>query len=279
MMIKNTKFNLVLFLALLFILGRGAFAQEEGKKGQVPPADQKQAEKTPAAPAINIKPTQNQKEQLYSVELRDVQIRDLFRVLAQDYKLNLLIDNDVDGTITASFNNISLEDMLDAIAQSNNLVLNKEKNIIKIKPNLITKVFVLNHIEAKKIVQAQQAGQAAAPTGGAGQAAPQAQSGSVNTIFDLLSPKGKILLGEQPNSIMIIDYPTNMERIEEYLKIVDQKMMARVYKLKYISVMDLFPELLTKDRTERQQQRSERAAETDELKSMQPTATTSGTGQ
>lgn len=269
MMIKNLKFNLILFLALLLIFSRAALAQEQLKKGQPPAAEeQKQEENAPAAPTINIKPTENKKEQLYSVELRDVQIKDLFRVLAQDYKLNLMIDKDVDGTITASFNNISLEDMLDAIAQSNNLILSKEKNIIKIKLNLVTKVFVLNHIEAKKIV-----------TGQAGQVVSAAQSGTVNTIFDLLSSKGKILLGEQPNSIMIIDYPTNIERIEEYLKIVDQKMMARVYKLKYISVMDLFPELLTKDRTERQQQRSERAAETDELKSMQPAASTSGTGQ
>ena len=277
MMIKNVKFDLVLFLALLLILGRGAFAQEELKKGQPPsPAEEKQEQKAPAAPAINIKPTEKKKDQLYSVELREVQVKDLFRVLAQDYKLNLLIDKDVDGTITASFNDISLEDMLDAIAQSNNLVLEKEKNIIKIKPNLVTKVFALNHIEAKKLVQVQQG---AAPAAAGGQAASQAQSGSVNTIFDLLSPKGKILLGEQPNSIMIIDYPTNIERIEEYLKIVDQKMMARVYKLKFISIMDLFPEILTKDRSEREQQRTERQQETDEIKSMQPASNSSGAGK
>ncbi|MDD4907782.1 MAG: hypothetical protein PHJ00_01815 [Candidatus Omnitrophica bacterium] len=267
-MTKNIRLNLFFFLALLLILGPSVFAQEGAKKA-APAPEQKQEQKAPAAPSINIKAIDNKKEPVYSVELREVQVRDLFRVLAQDYKLNLLIDKDVDGTITASFNNISLEDMLNAVAQSNNLILEKEKNIIKIKPNLITRIFVLSHIEAKKIVQVQQAG-----AGSEGQVA-AAQSGTVNTIFDLLSPRGKILLGEQPNSIMIIDYPTNIERIEEYLKIVDQKTMARVYKLKYISVMDLFPEILTKNRTEREQQRTERQAETDEIKSIQPTGTSS----
>ncbi|MEK7578606.1 MAG: hypothetical protein AAB456_02715, partial [Patescibacteria group bacterium] len=54
-------------------------------------------------------------EPLYSFELREVEAGDLFRVLAHNYKLNLLVDKDVEGKITASLTNISLEEALNSI--------------------------------------------------------------------------------------------------------------------------------------------------------------------
>lgn len=265
-MIRHKHYYLILsMVTLLALLAGNACAQEiPVDKGQ--PAPQKQEAPAPPAPVISIKPL-GTKEQLYSVELRDADIRDLFRVFAQDYKLNLLIDKDVQGTVTASFNNVSIEDMLDAVAKSNNLILEKEKNIIKIKPNLIIRIFTLINIEAIKLIQQQgvtQAQGAGAPLPGAA-AAP-----STSTIFDLLSDKGKILLGDQPNSIMVIDYPTNIENIGEYLKLADQKMTAKVFNLKYISVTDIFPEVTTQDREERKKQRDERKEEYEEIKSIQP---------
>lgn len=38
---------------------------------------------------------------------------------------------------------------------------------------------------------------------------------------DLLSSQGRILFGNEPNSIMVIDYPENIQRIQEYLEMVD----------------------------------------------------------
>ena len=59
-------------------------------------------------PVLEIKRLESEAA-LYSIELRDVQLNDLFRVIAHDYNLNILIDPAVSGTITASFTNISLE--------------------------------------------------------------------------------------------------------------------------------------------------------------------------
>jgi type IV pilus secretin PilQ/predicted competence protein len=42
-----------------------------------------------------------------------------------------------------------------------------------------------------------------------------------SNIKSLLSPEGKVLYGNEPNSILVIDYPENINRIEEYLKMVD----------------------------------------------------------
>ncbi|MDD5729555.1 MAG: hypothetical protein PHN57_00290 [Candidatus Omnitrophica bacterium] len=47
-----------------------------------------------------------------------------------------------------------------------------------------------------------------------------AQEISTN-IKSLLSSEGKILYGNEPNSIVVIDYPENVKRIAEYLNLVD----------------------------------------------------------
>lgn len=91
-------------------------------------------------------------EPLYSFELREVEAGDLFRVLAHDYKLNLLVDNEVEGKITASMTNISLEEALNSIAESLNLKLEKKGNIIWVSPNFVTQAFKLKYLKATDVV-------------------------------------------------------------------------------------------------------------------------------
>lgn len=44
---------------------------------------------------------------------------------------------------------------------------------------------------------------------------------NISGITDLLSSEGKVLFGDEPNSILVIDYPENLKKIEEYLAMVD----------------------------------------------------------
>ena len=216
-------------------------------------------------------------EPLYSFELRDAEIGDLFRVLAHDYKLNLLVDKDVQGKVTASLSNVSLGEALVTITESQNLMLEKKRNVIWVRPNFITKIFSLKYIEAKKILESSTSSQGAtaitagttggipstavagatsssAPstgtavpgsspsvstTSGYNQTSSTSSAKQVNTIYDLLSGKGRILLGNQANSIMVIDYPPNLEKIEKYLKEIDRKMASRVFKLKYLKATEV----------------------------------------
>ena len=216
-------------------------------------------------PLLEIKPLRGKKP-LYSIELRDVELRDFFRVVAHDYNLNFLIDKDVTGKVTVSLTNISLKEALERIARINNLILEKSGDISIIKPNLITKIFTLRHIEAKSLLEistgtkegnlSEGSSSSSAGTTGAGvpsEASSSAggsempgmsgggsrQEGKAAVIYDFLSDKGKILLGEQPNSIMVVDYPKNVERIEAYLKMADKEMMSKIFKLKYISAKDI----------------------------------------
>jgi type II secretory pathway component HofQ len=185
---------------------------------------------TPPAPVIEIKRLEAE-EPVYSIELRNVDLIDLFRVMAHDYSLNMVVDSEVSGTLTASFTNVSLEEALQTIAEMSNLVVRKKGNIIRISLNLVTKTFTLKNIEANKLLSGQRTATAAP---GAAAAPAAAAASSLSNIYDLLSNKGKILVGNQPNSIMVIDYPINIDKISAYLDAVDLSMSSRVFKLKYL---------------------------------------------
>lgn len=198
---------------------------------------------------------------LYAFELRDVEIGDLLRVLAHDYKLNLLVDKDVSGRITASLSAISLEEALETIAESQNLSLKKKGNVIRVIPNIITKVFKLKFVEARELLESSSSSEDASSDASAASSESAAETTTTsataedesassseedsasaqeaNTIYDLLSDKGKILLGKQPNSLVVIDYPPYVEKIEAYIKEVDQKMASKVFKLKYLRAADV----------------------------------------
>jgi len=242
---KSHKIPIYFIIIILLLVGLTtyAFCQDTEVKQKTKPAEG-EGEITEKGSIMDIKPL-DADETLFSVELRDVELSNLIRMLAHNYKLNIWMDKDVKGKVTASFTNITLEELIKTIAESSNLVFKKEGNVIKVKPNLITKVFVLQYIEARSLVR-EDPGKKEAK--GITEEA---------TIFDLLSDKGKILLGEQPNSIMVIDYPPNIQKIEEYLKAVDHGKTSRVFKLKYLSVSDLFPELEEEQREVRKKHREE----------------------
>lgn len=251
--------GLIFAVAFLFSANSFSWPQEMPRRSEQEPSEnipreqdmakeEKPEGETPAAATVMEIKRLETKEPLYSFELREVDITDLFRVLAHDYKLNLLVDKDVHGKITASLSSVSLEEALGSIAESQNLILEKKGNITRVSLNLITKVFILNSIEAKQLLEpsasageAQGEGAAEAGAGGEGAAAKKETS----TIYDLISEKGIVLLGNQPNSIVVIDYPPNVLKIEGYLKAIDQKMGSRVFKLKYLKAAEIVGEAAT----------------------------------
>ncbi len=222
----------------------GEKKEGENKDGKSAESQEKAMKKklTASLPVLEIKRLEAE-EAKYSLELRDVPLGDLFRVIAHDYNLNIMVDAQVTGTITASFTNVSLEEALEAIAEMSNLNLEKKGKILKVSPNLITKTFVLKHVEAKKLLAAakdevKESSQASSSGSTSGSGSDSEEPASAG-FFGLLSPLGRVLLGHKQNSIMVIDYPANVKRVEDYLQVVDQRMNSRVFKLKYLKASDM----------------------------------------
>lgn len=81
-------------------------------------------EKTPPVAAFQ--------QQLSSLNVRDADVRDVIRMLAKKYQVNLLIANDVDKRLTLNLSDISLEDALNYIVSDNQLLIKKFGEIYKI---------------------------------------------------------------------------------------------------------------------------------------------------
>lgn len=270
MAIKITKVIIIyfiLFLCFYLVSGGESFAQQmmESPEEFVSPEEGEEEVSEKGVPTeekkkvgqkeiVEIKVVEEQEgERLYSMELRNVDLKDFLRIVAHDYDLNIIMEKDVKGKVTASFEKVSLKEALDSILKIHGFKIVKKGNIMRVTKDLITKVFTLQSIEAKKLVNAagdggggQVAGAVGVTGGGAG-AGQQAAGGTtggettkkVNTILDLLSEDGKILLGKQPNSIMVKDHPENVKFISEYLEMADKGMMTKVFQLKYIRADEL----------------------------------------
>lgn len=266
-----------LFFPLTIFSQEASFEQEvtnEVNKGDQPvneakPAagEQKAAVAQPE-PVIEITEvkTNESGEPLYSLELRDVELADFFRVIAHDHKRNILVDKDVRGKITASLREITIGEALDRVAEMYNLAFEEKGNVTIVKLHIITKTFILKNIKADELFAAgEEGGDAAAAGAGAAAEAGAGENAALNTIYDLLSENGKIFLGKQINSVVVMDYPGNVEKIGMFLEAIDQKTSVKVFKLQYLSVKDLFPDLITSERTERVNQRTERDEEREEI--------------
>lgn len=136
-------------------------ADDAGAKEETAPGQTTAIERL--EPVIQIKRLETE-EPLYSFELREVEIGDLFRVLAHDYMLNLLVDKEVQGRVTASLTNVSLEEALNSIAESLNLKLEKKGNIIWLSRNLITRVFKLKYLKASDVVDSSNSAKSSSET-------------------------------------------------------------------------------------------------------------------
>lgn len=135
------------------------------------------------------------KERLYSMELRNIELKDLLRVIAHDYKLNIIMEEAIeDEKVTASFSKITLAQAIEALVEAHGCVLRREDNIIKVSRGFVTRAFFPTYMEATELEK---------------------------QIEALLSDKGKVSVNKESNSIVVTDFHRNIKRIESCVKGAD----------------------------------------------------------
>jgi type IV pilus secretin PilQ/predicted competence protein len=81
-------------------------------------------------------------------------IQEVLRVLSRQYSLNLVVGNEIRGSVTVQLDNVTLSDALNAVLKSNGYHYVVDNNIIYVKPfsedingELSTKVFQLKYLD------------------------------------------------------------------------------------------------------------------------------------
>jgi MSHA biogenesis protein MshL len=202
------------------------------------------AEKPPPMeemPVSQVVEEAKEKEKLYSLSVRDLDVRDVFFIFKKELpEYNIVMDPDVSGTVAVDFKDLPLEKALEYILEPLGLEYTMEENILRVsKPRIETRTFEFVYSTATRTAK----GSLMAVTGGGGGpsgvvppggalagGAASASYGSVDTadtinvwdeleagIKDLLSDKGKVSVNRRVGHITVTDYRSNLKRVEEFI--------------------------------------------------------------
>jgi len=143
---------------------------------------------------------------LVSIELRDVDVKEVMRAIGQEHGINIIVDDTITGKVTVSLREVPLWDALDAILKSkgytyrtepgNVVIVEHESKAVSDMRDMEVKEFNLKFLDAAAVL------------------------GNVNNV---LTSKGKASAVATKNSIIVSDLPLGMERAESLLAKLDRK--------------------------------------------------------
>lgn len=143
---------------------------------------------------------------LVSMELRDIEIREVLRAIGQEHGINIIADETVTGKVTVSLRDIPLWDALDSILLSRSYTYRiAPSGIVIVEPadkamtdeqDLLVREFKLKYVEASSVL------------------------GNVN---GLLTKKGSATSVDATNSVVVKDLALGVSRVAALLDQIDRK--------------------------------------------------------
>ena len=208
---KRPSFNLILSVGFVCVFGSTGVVLAADP---TPPAVAQKAtvsETTPvpaapaasAAPVVAVSVVPVKADDTISLDFKDAEIGSVLRVLSMKSNVNIVTGPEVKGLVTVRLDNVPWEKALDVILRTYNYVYEREGNIIRVTSRdqmklepVETKTFILNYSKAKEIEA---------------------------SIMDMLSERGKVKASERTNMLVVTDVPTNLYRIGEVVRKLDQR--------------------------------------------------------
>ncbi|MFQ5900376.1 MAG: secretin N-terminal domain-containing protein, partial [Thermodesulfobacteriota bacterium] len=175
-----------------------------------------------ADPEYNIRKHISGDQQLFTIEVRDAEIKDVLRALAQQGGLNIIITEEVQGNVTFRFKDVPLEDALDVILKAHGLGFIIHKNVLwvgsqeelaKTGEGLSTEVFKLNYAEPDKMVA---------------------------QVKEVLSPVGSVTADLRTNSLIVKDLPDSVEEANKLIKVLDTRTPQVVIEARIVEASSNF---------------------------------------
>lgn len=180
------------------------------------------AEPAPSAPASVVRQDQMNPAKYtgspISVNLKNVDLQDFFRLVHEISGLNVVVDPSVKGTLTLVLDNVPWDQALDIVLQNNDLDKQLDGNVLRIATKETMKK---EANEQKELAKAQiEAADMVTTTRTLNYAK---ASDLVDTIKKFLSPRGDILADSRTNTLIISDIPTVLPVIDNLLRELDKK--------------------------------------------------------
>jgi type IV pilus assembly protein PilQ len=169
-----------------------------------------QAAKKPAASKYTGEPI--------SVNLKDVDLKDFFRLIHEISGLNVVLDPNVRGSVTLVLDDVPWDQALDIVLQNNQLDRQLNGNVLRIaSTDTIRKEAELRRaaVEAQSLALDKQTVTRFLSYTRAREV--------VATVKRFLSPRGEVMADDRTNALIIQDVPTTMPEIDRLLAQLDRK--------------------------------------------------------
>jgi MSHA biogenesis protein MshL len=184
-------------------------------------------------------------EEPFSFLLREGDVRESIRAIGKQYDYNVVFERDVSGTTTVDLKNVTLRKALEYILEPLGFTSKIEDRTIYVsKPKLGTEIFTINYLALKKTASSTvewKSGGTSSTSGTGGTTSSEAKTLEVKseTVSDLwkslednikviLSPDGKVIVNTQAFTIMVTDYPKNVQRVSVFLESVEKTIYRQI---------------------------------------------------
>jgi type IV pilus assembly protein PilQ len=150
------------------------------------------------------------------IDLKDADIHNVLRLLADTGHVNVVTADDVTGTITIRMRNVPWDQVLDVVLQAKGLGMVRQGNLIRVAPMAqLQKERELKLAQQKQEYELTPLETRLIPISYAQADELQARA------RELLSPRGSIAVDERTNVLIARDVPGNLNYIEELVRSLD----------------------------------------------------------
>jgi type IV pilus assembly protein PilQ len=172
-----------------------------------------------------------------SVNLKDVDLRDFFRLIHEISGLNVVLDPAVKGSLTIVLDEVPWDQALDIVLQNNSLDKQLNGNVLRIA----TKATLKTEAESQRDLAKAQA-EAIDPVTVYRVLSYAKASTVATTIKKFLSSRGDVLADERSNQLVIRDIPSTIPVIDNLIRQLDRKSQQVEIEARVVSASRSFAE-------------------------------------
>src|SRR6266851_5787351 len=177
-------------------------------------ATSSQAQQPPAAAT----PAGKYTGETISVNLKDVDLKDFFRLIHEISGLNVVLDPAVKGSLTIVLDEVPWDQALDIVLQNNNLDKQLNGNVLRVA----TRATLKNEAETQRDLEKAQA-EAVTPVTVTRVLSYGKAATMKDTLKKFLSQRGDILSDDRSNQLIIRDIPSVIPVIDNLIRQLDVK--------------------------------------------------------
>lgn len=170
----------------------------------------------PQVPATGPTPIPQYSGEIISLDLRDYDVKDFFRLMSEVSGLNVVLDPNVTGTVTLKLTDVPWDQALDVVLKNYQLGGQLQGNVLRIATNntlqaeeqarkalrdaqdlaspLDTRTYILNYTKADTVS---------------------------TTLARMLSPRGTIIQDARRNALIVTDLPAQFGRVDQLVRFLD----------------------------------------------------------